>query len=220
MRRAWNHDNLIWTVQLGSGMSVQLQHFLIAAANNQKRWCADSGEIVFREVGTSPARNNRHHGVGPTCGGDKCCAGSRACPEVSDWQRTAGRLPGQPVRRRLEPSGQERDVEHLLPIVFFLFFQQIDEQRRHAVSLEDASDVLISRAKPATPAAVGEHHGSLRADWNPQDADQSAAATGDFDETLFSLGVCRLESHDLSSASVEQSRRSSNLFDLFQSLYP
>jgi hypothetical protein len=82
---------------------------------------------------------------------------------------------------------QEVDIEAGLVRRVFSFGEQIDQQRAERSGLQDAGDVIISRAVPAAPAAVRKQHDTPRFHWDDQRAFQGDPVRGHVDEAFDAL---------------------------------
>ena len=69
-------------------------------------------------------------------------AGPGTGAKIAQMERAGFRLLAQPIRAALQALGQQLDVEDLLWVLGFLFFQKIDQERGQAGLLKNAGHSL------------------------------------------------------------------------------
>ncbi len=172
---------------------IEAKNQWIVAANDEQRWSLDLEKCLAGEIGPSTSRDDRTHdrrALGG-CHEGRTCAGTRT--EVADTELARGRRLCQPVCRRDEARREQADVEAEVtgPRIYRLLFrgQKINEQGREVRFIEDLSDVPVTGAKSATPAAVGKQHDPLGHLGQLETALNGSWARRDPDELLFSVSV-------------------------------
>src|SRR6266540_1273538 len=166
MRRPRDHLEFFLTRQPRVSVTVQIQHRFVPFAHDQKNGRLDVFEGIARQVRPAAARNN-----GVNCRTDfrrrnQSGRAARARPEVTDSQPARFRLIGHPARCFDEPLGEQTDVETQASgqfvFGFFLFCEEVEQQRGGARLANGARDELVARTASAAAASVGEQHDAHR----------------------------------------------------------
>src|SRR5439155_25652597 len=107
--------------------------------------------------------------------------------QQSDAQRPQFRQPDGPGFDGDEAAGEKVEVEVQPPgqlvLRFFVFAQEIDQQRRQIVTIERVGDKAVVRAESAAAAAVRKHDQACRAGRYGQVAVQQARCELDANRT-------------------------------------
>src|SRR5215208_113991 len=120
VRRAGDDLDLVLTPHMAGCVTVHLEHSLVASAHDQERGRADRVEAGASQVGPAATRHDRPHGrVGLGCRPQRRTR-ARAGAEEADRKRTGVLVVAQPGGRSTEPSGEERDIEHVGAVGFLL----------------------------------------------------------------------------------------------------
>ena len=61
-----------------------------------------------------------------------------------------------PIRGERQARGEQRDVEHVGAVAFFVGGQEVEQQRRQAGLAQRGGDPVVARAQPAAAAAMRE----------------------------------------------------------------
>src|SRR5258706_1924282 len=170
MARMRHDRELARAAQLRVGEPVEAEHRVVFFADDEERGRGHVAERRAGQVRPAAARNDGADALLQARGGDegRGAPGTRA--EISDRSDARFGLREDPVRRALEPGGEEIDVEPQMAgmAIGVLLFggEQVEEERTEAGLLDDAGDLLVARAVAAAAAAMREE-------------DERAGAVGD-----------------------------------------
>jgi hypothetical protein len=128
--RGTRHDlEPVRAAELASGRLVELDHRVVAAADDQERGCADTGERRPSEVRAAATRD---HGAHRRLRGRRHERGRRPGRGAEQAERNVAhsRLLLRPADRLEQPARQEVDVEHVAAIECLERGQEVEEESR------------------------------------------------------------------------------------------
>lgn len=156
--RAGNHFKTVNAPQPVGGLTVELEHLPVRAADNQQRGRSNGPEPWAGEVRTTAAGDDRAYprvrlGSGPESG-----SRSRACTEVTDARYQIAVRGPEPASRGEEATGQKLDVEDGSPVQLLLWRKEIKQQCPEPGVLQHPRDRAIAWAVTTAPAPMGKQN--------------------------------------------------------------
>jgi hypothetical protein len=167
MRRPLDHLQRSLTSQLGERLSVQVEHRLVPAPDDEQRGSRHVGERWARQVRAAPSRDHGPDRALSVRRGDQRGGGAGAGAEVAESQPLGGLVAAEPEGGCPETVGQEVDVEAqrvLLHVDQLLGRgEQVDQQGGQSAPLQRGRHRSVARAPSAAAAAMREEHDAGRA---------------------------------------------------------
>ena len=155
---AGHHGQVVLAAQLRLGPAVEIQHHLVAPADDQQRRRGHRGQPGTGQIWAAAAGHHGRDASARLGRRQQRRRGAGAGAEVADGGPRRARLGAQPSGHLDQAAGEQADVEHVGPVPFLLGGEQVEQQRAQAGILQNAGDMLVARAVPAAAAAVDEHH--------------------------------------------------------------
>jgi len=141
---------------------IQLDNAVVCAADDQKRRGPNLIERLTSKVGATAARNDRTYPTFERCCSHNRCSSARARPKQADRKILRGRLILDPIHGVDEPSRKQENIEYIGPIELFVRGQEIEQQCRHAASVQRFRYGDIARTETTRSAAVRKDHKGTR----------------------------------------------------------
>jgi hypothetical protein len=190
MGGAWHNGQALFASELVQGLAIELEHLLVATADDQEGRGGDPREGVAGEIGPAAA-GDHDRDVSPACGSDEGGGGPGGGTEVA--YRQQGSLYPGPAGGAVEPLGQEGDVEDIRPAGALRFGEQVKEERPDAGGRRSGSRLLDRSRLLPLPWAKRIHR------WPVGDR-QEAERQGDGAETDADVAAeCGCDGHGRSS---------------------
>ncbi len=203
MRRARNDLELHVCVHLAHGVAIHLDHRLIVSTDDQEGRSLDAWKRVACQIRTPAAGHDSTDRCRPLGCGDQCGGSAGTGTEAADREIPKVGLPARPVSGGTDAWAEALDVEAILPRPhvdrFFPGREQVEQQRRETLAVEELGHLAVPRTEAAAAAAVREDDQTARTERDSKIPVQGGRAGGNLN---------RMSSDD--SHGVEFSRQSSS----------
>jgi hypothetical protein len=149
MAGAWDNFHFLGSLETGKCLLVQFDDARVIAADDQKRRGTDLVERRAREVRPPAARDDRADAIAELSCCDQGGRSASARAEQADPMIADRLVRATPVHGLAETPCQKRNVEDIGPVRLLGRGQQIEQQRRHAATIQGVRDRDVSQTEPA-----------------------------------------------------------------------